>query len=140
MKSSFRSGRLLGALLLLPALTVMAGEEKAPASGDKPPEGLIQANAEFICFFMSELAGRPKPKNCEEDAARELTQAYPSLPQEQRQQLVEVQASWPGFLEEWRSLNDLQKAALRAKWAEVLQEQERQQGTGGSEPSPPPTK
>lgn len=137
MKSSHRSVRLLGTLLLLPALTVMAEEGKAPAAGDAPPAGLVRANAEFVCFFMSEVAGKPKPKDCEAQAERELTQAYPSLPAEQRQQLAQIQDFWPTFRQEWASLDELQKAALRAQWAEVLQEQEAQQGTGGSEPPPP---
>lgn len=136
MKSSRRGARLLGTLLLLPALTVMAKEGPAPAAGDAPPAGLVRANAEFVCFFMSEVAGKPKPKNCEADAARELTQAYPRLQAEQRQQLAQIQDFWPTFQKEWASLDDLQKAALRAQWAEVLKEQEAQQGTGGSEPLP----
>jgi hypothetical protein len=136
MKSSHKSVRLLGTLLLLPALTVMAEEGKAPATGDVPPAGLVRANAEFVCFFMSEVGGQPKPKNCEEEAARELTQVYPSLPEEQRQQLAQIQGFWPTFRQEWQSLDEPQKAALRAQWAEVLREQEAQQGTGGSEPPP----
>ncbi|MFL5351622.1 hypothetical protein [Archangium sp.] len=136
MKSSPRYARLLGTWLLLPALTVMAKEDPAPAAAEAPPAGLVRANAEFVCFFMSEVAGKPKPKNCEAEAARELTQAYPSLPAEQRQQLAQVQGFWPTFQKEWKSLDELEKAALRAQWAEVLKEQEAQQGTGGSEPLP----
>jgi hypothetical protein len=134
MKSSHRYARLLGTWLLLPALTVMAKEGQAPAAGDAPPAGLVRANAEFVCFFLSEVAGKPKPRDCEADAARELTQAYPSLPAEQRQQLAQIQDYWPTFQKEWKSLDELQKAALRAQWAEALEEQEAQQGTGGSEP------
>lgn len=136
MKSSHRWARLLGPLLLLPALTVMAKEAQAPAAGDVPPAGLVRANAEFVCFFLSEVAGKPKPKDCEADAARELTQAYPTLPAEQRQQLAQIQDYWPTFQKEWASLDDLQKAALRAQWAEVLKQQEAQEGTGGSAPLP----
>lgn len=134
MKSSHRCARLLGTLLLFPALTVMAKE--APAAGDAPPAGLVRANAEFVCFFLSEMAGKPKPKDCEADAARELTQAYPSLPAEQRQQLAQIQDFWPTFRKEWAELNELQKAALREQWADVLKQQQAEQGTGGSEPLP----
>ena len=133
MRFSLVSVRLLGTLLLLPALPALAREGAAPGPGDQPPPGLVQANAEFVCFFMSEVAGQPKPKNCEQDAARELTQTYPSLPPEQRQQLAEIQDYWPTFLQQWRSLDELQKAALRAQWAEIMQEQG-QEGTGGAEP------
>ncbi len=137
MKSSLVSARLLGTLLLLSApLTVMAGNGESPGQGDKPPPELVQANAEFVCFFMSEVAGQPKPKNCEEDAARELIQMYPSLSPEQRQQLQQLQDYWPTFLAEWRSLDELQRAALRSQWAVMLQEQQMQEGVGGSEPPP----
>ncbi|WNG42768.1 hypothetical protein F0U60_00625 [Archangium minus] len=132
MKSPSLSVRLLGTLLLFPSLTVMA-----QAKGDVPPKALVQANAEFVCFFMSEVAGQPKPKDCEKDAAAELTQVYPSLGAEQRQQLADIQDHWPKFQKEWQALDELQKAALRAQWAALLQEQEAQQGLGGSEAPPP---
>ncbi|QRK11012.1 hypothetical protein JQX13_13630 [Archangium violaceum] len=130
MKSPSLSVRLLGTLLLFPSLTVMA-----QAQGDTPPKALVQANAEFVCFFMSEVGGQPKPKDCEKDAAAELTQVYPSLPAEQRQQLADIQDHWPKFQKEWQALDEIQKAALRAQWAAMLQEQ--QQGLGGSGQPPP---
>lgn len=69
MKSSHRCAWLLGTLFLIPALTVMAKEGQATAAGDVPPAGLVRTNAEFVCFFLSEMAGKPKPRDCEADAA-----------------------------------------------------------------------
>lgn len=49
---------------------------------------------------------------------------------------AQIQVFWPTIQKEWASLDELQKAALRAQWAEVMKEQEVAQGTGGSEPLP----
>ncbi|QRN98033.1 hypothetical protein JRI60_02865 [Archangium violaceum] len=123
------------ALSLFQALPASAAP---PTPGGTPPAGLIEANAEALCFFMEEIAAQPKQADCEEKAARELSALYPSLPPEQRAQLHQLQAQWPTLRQQWLALDETQKDAIRNQWATMAQEQQSQQGVGGSGPSPTP--
>ncbi|WP_257451843.1 hypothetical protein [Archangium lipolyticum] len=123
------------ALWLFQALPASAAP---PTPGGEPPAGLIQANAEALCFFMEEIAAQPKQPDCEEKTAQELSALYPSLPPAQRAQLQQLQAEWPTLRQQWLALDETQKETIRSQWAAMAQEQQSQQGVGGSGPSPTP--
>lgn len=117
--------RLVGALLWLPALPAVAVARGGTT--EEPPDGLIQANSEFVCFFLDEVLRQATPENCEETTAQQLLQAYPSFTPMQRAQLQQMQAQWPTFRQQWYSLDESQKAMARARWVELLRERQQQE-------------